>query len=419
MATGIARLSRHHKLLIAVALLFGGAALSSPPARAGGVVGNGTAISCTTAAYAGAMAGGGDVTFYCGADPLTVVVNTQVINTGETTVVDGGGLITLDGENLRQLFLVMNGGSLTLRNIVLTRGSFPGGGAIRNETGGTVVLDQVTIRECASPGGSGGAISNSGTLTIDRSTLKNNSASFSGGAVYNVGAGTVLVKDSTISDNGAMVVGGGIYQQNGGPTVLERVTFSGNQAQAGGGLAHFGVLTATNVTFAANVAQTGGGLYAGTFATWNALINVTMNVNRADTGGAIYNESVHITLKNTIVANSRDRLDTSASLNCVNNGNPITSLGFNVIGDNSCIAPSVGDQTNTDPLLGPLVDNGGPTLTFMPQSGSPAINTGTNTGCPATDQRGASRPFGPTCDVGAVEYGAGWPSLWLPVVTRS
>jgi hypothetical protein len=64
-----------------------------------------------------------------------------------------------------------------------------------------------------------------------------------------------------------------------------------------------------------------------------------------------------------------------------------------------------------------LADNGGPTLTFMPQAGSPAINAGA--GCPARDQRGASRPFGPACDIGAVEFGAYPPSLWLPVVIRS
>jgi hypothetical protein len=61
-----------------------------------------------------------------------------------------------------------------------------------------------------------------------------------------------------------------------------------------------------------------------------------------------------------------------------------------------------------NPQLGLLADNGGPTQTLAPQSGSPAIDAGT-TGCPATDQRGAPRVG--QCDIGAVEFGAEAPPL--------
>jgi len=54
------------------------------------------------------------------------------------------------------------------------------------------------------------------------------------------------------------------------------------------------------------------------------------------------------------------------------------------------------------PLLGPLADNGGPTKTFLPGSGSPAINSG-DPSCAGTDQRGVARPQGGACDRGAVE----------------
>jgi hypothetical protein len=79
------------------------------------------------------------------------------------------------------------------------------------------------------------------------------------------------------------------------------------------------------------------------------------------------------------------------------------------VDDGSCVLTGPGDQERTDPLLGPLQDNGGPTLTFAPLAGSPAVDQGSPAGCPATDQRGVSRPRdgdgvgGARCDIGAVE----------------
>ena len=58
---------------------------------------------------------------------------------------------------------------------------------------------------------------------------------------------------------------------------------------------------------------------------------------------------------------------------------------------------------STDPLLGTLQDNGGPTDTLALQTGSPAIDAGTDTGCPAADQRGTARPQAAACDIGAFE----------------
>lgn len=56
-----------------------------------------------------------------------------------------------------------------------------------------------------------------------------------------------------------------------------------------------------------------------------------------------------------------------------------------------------------DPKLGPLADNGGPTLTMALLPGSPAIDAGSAVGAPATDQRGVARPQGPGVDIGAFE----------------
>jgi hypothetical protein len=72
--------------------------------------------------------------------------------------------------------------------------------------------------------------------------------------------------------------------------------------------------------------------------------------------------------------------------------------------DNTCgFAAGGGADNVTDLLLGPLTDNGGPTLTHLPQPGSRAIDNGTDIGAPATDQRGVERPQLAGIDVGAVE----------------
>jgi hypothetical protein len=93
------------------------------------------------------------------------------------------------------------------------------------------------------------------------------------------------------------------------------------------------------------------------------------------------------------------------------------SLGHNLSSDNSCTLNASGDMTNTNRLLGPRQDNGGPTPTHALRSGSPAINAGTNAGCPATDQRVVPRPQGGNCDSGAYEF-VFTDTLYLPLVMR-
>jgi len=91
-----------------------------------------------------------------------------------------------------------------------------------------------------------------------------------------------------------------------------------------------------------------------------------------------------------------------------NIGGSVTSLGYNICGDNGGgLLNGPGDQINTDPLLGPLQDNGGPTLTYLPLPGSPAIEAGDPNFIPPPfrDQRGPCfhRTFGRRIDIGSVE----------------
>src|SRR5262249_31184738 len=101
------------------------------------------------------------------------------------------------------------------------------------------------------------------------------------------------------------------------------------------------------------------------------------------------------TLKNTIVANN------FPGGNCAVVG---VSAGHNLSSDGSCGFTAPGDLNNTDPMLGPLTNNGGPTETHALLAGSPAIDAGSGDCPPAgADQRGIVRAQGAACDIGAYE----------------
>jgi hypothetical protein len=101
-------------------------------------------------------------------------------------------------------------------------------------------------------------------------------------------------------------------------------------------------------------------------------------------------------LYNSIVAEN-------SAANCLG----VTSKGYNLSSDGSCAFNGAGDLNNTDPMIGFLRDNGGPTKTMALRSGSLAVDAGDPSGCKVkTDQRGEPRPDPEDaggCDIGAYE----------------
>jgi len=264
--------------------------------------------------------------------------------------------------------------------------------------GASLTLSGVTIQNGFASGDGGGVYlsSNSGSaLTIHDAALTGNTATGKGGAIYSDRA--LSLDRVTIDGNGA-AEGGGVYLGNDGSSIatLANVTISNNTATGNGGGIHSNkTLTVTSSTISGNAASDkGGGLYSNGDSPAITNSTIAYNSGSGGAGGIHFEGSSRATLKNTILA-----FNTGGNANGAQN-----SLGNNIESANTAGLSGPGDQINTDPLLGLLQYNGGPTKTHALLPGSPAIDAGTSVGAPATDQRGATRVGTP--DIGAYEFGA-------------
>jgi hypothetical protein len=287
------------------------------------------------------------------------------------------------------------------------------------------ILGSGAARTIIDAGGIGRVVEISSTsahVTLSRLTIRN------GGGRYGAGIlnrGTLRVIDSTLSGNVALssfvALGGGIG--NSGTVTISNSTLSGNTARLecsrpcvaeGGGIFNSGTLTINNSTLSGNrtVRSGGNGFGGGIFNLEGGTVtinNSTLSGNSADTsGGGILNNGA-ATLQNSIVANSPSGGNCSGSTGT----GTMASKGYNLSSDGTCNFNNTGDLNNTDPMLGPLQNNGGPTQTMALPSGSTAVDAGNPSGCTdglghllKTDQRGKPRPDTEDtggCDIGAYE----------------
>jgi hypothetical protein len=315
--------------------------------------------------------------------------------------------------------IVNDHGALTVSNCVVSGNSFGGVvniAAYNGQTFGSasLIIANSIITENSGSGVYNRAWNESATLTILNSTISGNSAAGDvGGGIYNngfEGNAITTVTNSTISDNSADA-GGGIFSSS-SFLIIANSTVSGNSAgDAGGGVYNheyggYGPLEIVNSTISGNSAgTTGGGIY-NVFVGWVVLVNSTLSVNSAGSGGGIYNDQQPFATPLVELANTLLNSGVSGE-NIFNNGGTVTSYGYNLSSDDGGgYLNGPGDQISTDPLLGPLQDNGGLTLTHAPLPGSPAIDAGDPNFAPPPfrDQRGACfhRVFR-RIDVGSVE----------------
>lgn len=355
------------------------------------------------------------------------VAGAGIYNTGDATVIGG------EIRGNRALFVQYNSS----------------GGGIYSE-GGSLTLMGATIADNYAYS-SGGAQSYNNLFTVRASVFSGNRSELTGGAISHTGNQGLTIYDSLISRNTANL-GGGMYVGSGSTIVISRTRITANEAAFSGGIRAYkadlriyqslfdgnravrsdgfaaqagaignrGFMEISNTTFSGNIADEAGAILneniQGETTADVYLTNVTMAFNRANNvGGMISKFSAYTHMANTMIANSLNTAGTTSSDNC-----SLVSLfdnGGNLSSDGSACLIATG-FTNTDPNLGRLMNNGGNTLTHMPAPGSIAINNGTNVYCPTRDQRGATRPVSGVCDIGAVEFGAKLPQMYLSLLAK-
>jgi len=158
--------------------------------------------------------------------------------------------LTLSGDEKYRVFLVDNGATVGIKGITITKGSADSGGGILNS--GTLTVTNSILSENSAKW-NGGGILNFGALTIINSTLLRNLA-FSGGGVNNI-INRIIITNSTLSENSAKWVGGGIYNQSIGTNIITvtNSTLLGNSAKYGGGIKNYNFLTLTNTIIANSI----------------------------------------------------------------------------------------------------------------------------------------------------------------------
>lgn len=337
-------------------------AITASPALAGTITVANTNDSGPGSLRQAIMEAGSGDTIVLPASASHYAVTSAELKIAKSLTITGAGArsTTIDAMGSAHRVLEVTAGTVTISGVTITGAheALEDGGGIEIEGSSDVTLENVSVSGNTvnvSEGYDTGAIETSpgSTLTIEASTIANN-------AGYNAGAlwirGTAVLTNSTIVGNraGSATSGGeaGAVEDNDGATMFLNDTIAGNECFGGPGC-----------------------------------------------GGGILGKA---TVKNTIVADNiaGNEHDEEVTSNC---SGAITSTGPNLENGSECEFAAHGGFSNTNPLIGPLANNGGETETEALLPGSPEIDAGTNEGCPATDQRGVARPQGARCDIGAYE----------------
>jgi hypothetical protein len=358
---------------------------------------------------------------------LNVTNNVKIVGVSpEETIIDG----TFSADSIFNLNSFEET-ALTLENVTLQNS--PVSGIEVNSPAAKVVINNSVIRN-----NQRGGIVNLGKLELNDSMVLNNLANapidpeedtggYFAGGISNIGTGIMTISNSTVAFNNSLGGPGGILNdfikgdlEKGGTLTVINSTISGNSSTAafvgegedgsfvggfgGGILATKDLETGDDAANLATIVRT-------------SIINSTIANNQASSDGAgLFSQenslfSNNFIVRNSIVANNIGGADVEGLFNDASSYNLIGSSSSNLVNglENNIVGSA---DSPVDPLLTPLRDNGGPTLTHALLQGSPALDAGENsvvdirslfTISPVTDQRGSERISNGTVDRGSYE----------------
>ncbi len=299
-----------------------------------------------------AGAANGDTIVYSASLPATISLTSGELLVTKSLAILGPGpdKLVVDANNASRVFRIAPSNTVSISGLTVTNGY------AYSNLGGAILNDRAT-------------------LTVSNCTITESFADFGGGILNNglTGSATLKVKNCTVSGNLAGL-GGGLYNYGQSKSALLEISSS---------------------TFSSNVANVygGGGIFNDGRSSGSATIKISSctfsgNSGNVDVGG-IYNYGstgyALLDMGNTIFKAG------ASGQNILNFAGTVTSRGYNLSSDGTGPNNGSTDRLNTDPLLGPAQNNGGPTPTHALLPGSPAIDKG-NRGDLTTDQRGRPRP---------------------------
>lgn len=427
------------------------------------VVGDGTPASCTQAVLQAALDAGGTIALRCGPAPSTIALAGELAIT-RATVLDGGGLVTLDaaasaGRHLRVAAL---GAKVVLLGLTFEAGAVAEyGGAVYVQGGDLVVIGSTFRSNAAVTGGAIGVQPTAGTLAIYDSVIEGNTAKDGGGiyafddltvvetairgnradgppdgtagglggGITHAGPGSLEMCGVTLADNFAGYLGGGMHRvctMGQCPDTIERSSVVSNtSANAGGAYVQNTATLVRQSTIAGNTATgsgVGGLWYIGAAGLTAEQITVAGNTMTSGLGAGLRIEGPGSIAFSTFASNA------CTSVSCDSGGLEVSAevtLRASVIANNSTVAgstcrtamndgagsfqwpteasPCAPSVQFVDPQLGDAAERSGAGGTFVVASPEPTspVRGAVATGCPAEDQLGRPRPS--PCSAGAIE----------------
>ena len=418
--------------------------------------------------------GGGGVRFW---NSLNSQISDGSVISGNSTTGAGGGIenvggvVAIRGSYIENNSATQWGGGVKNSNndsrvatILVENSRISGNSSDANgggvDSNGTLSLQDTRVSGNSAAGFGGGILHWGGQLRLIGVTVTDNQAN-AGGGLYANGGGA-LIDRATISDNRAVEGAGLFLTEIAGANAENWVTITatgitGNKATTGAG----GIVASRAYVTLHNTEVSGNswGVYLSPTASGGSYVVVTQSSVHNNTGGGFFNgaqgtlllgnttvsqnsgwgvwvgqDSIYTQLKfSTVRGNTTGQVQRTGGqlaleavaidaggapvANCVAAGGlPVVSSLDSWSSDASCGQPI---RVSSNFNLGPLDLNGGTTPNHMPQAGSVLIDAANDCSGYALDQRGANRPSGAKCDVGAAEYGAVMTQeIYLPMVVR-